>query len=39
MAELMIVDTVKTVGGTDLLMPTAGASTVVTGEGADAQFR
>ena len=36
MAELMIVDTVKTVGGTDLEAD-AGSSVVVTGEGADAQ--
>ena len=36
MAELMIVGTVKTVGGTSL-DATAGSSVVVTGEGADAQ--
>ena len=36
MAELMIVGTVKTVGGTSL-DATAGSSLVVTGEGADAQ--
>ena len=36
MAELMIVGTVKTVGGTSL-DATAGAGLVVTGEGADAQ--